>query len=103
MTLREAAEILGLSATTLRVQIRNGKLAAVKRGRDWHVTPAELERYRTTRLSERKRRRCTARHPMHTAQVRCEDVAGHDGQHFHSFYLRAWDDDGAMRPGGAYA
>jgi excisionase family DNA binding protein len=95
MTLREAAEILGLAPSTLRVQIRNGKLAAVKRGRDWDVAPAELERYRATSLSERKVHRCTARHPMHSQQVRCEDRAGHPGEHFHSFYMRHWSDDDA--------
>jgi excisionase family DNA binding protein len=46
MTLTEAAERLGLSPSTLRVQIRNGRLKARKVGRDWHVTPAEVERYR---------------------------------------------------------
>lgn len=92
MTLREAADILGLSPTTLRVQIRNGRLRATKRGRDWHVTAGEVERYRADRLSERKRKRCTARHPMHSRQVRCEDTAGHPGEHHHSFYARYWDD-----------
>jgi uncharacterized protein YuzE len=33
------------SPTTLRVQIRNGRLKATKRGRDWVVTAAELETY----------------------------------------------------------
>lgn len=46
MTLTEAAEALGLRPATLRQQIANGKLHAVKRGRDWHVTPREVERYR---------------------------------------------------------
>lgn len=46
MTIREAAASLGLVADTLRWQVHNGRLAAFKRGRDWHVTPAEVERYR---------------------------------------------------------
>lgn len=46
MTLIEAASALGLSPTTLRIQIRNGKLRAKKVGRDWAVTPKEVERYR---------------------------------------------------------
>lgn len=46
MTLSEAAAILGLTAATLRQQIANGKLRAVKRGRDWWVTKGEVERYR---------------------------------------------------------
>jgi excisionase family DNA binding protein len=46
MTLIEAAALLGVTAATLRQQIRNGKLRARKVGRDWHVTPREVERYR---------------------------------------------------------
>jgi excisionase family DNA binding protein len=45
VTLKEAAERLGLSPTTLRLQILKGKLKATKRGRDWWVTPKEVERY----------------------------------------------------------
>lgn len=45
VTLKQAAELLGLSPTTLRVQILKGKLKATKRGRDWWVTPKEVERY----------------------------------------------------------
>ena len=37
-------------------------------------------------------RRCTARHPLH-AEVRCEEPAGHSGQHAHSFYARYWEDE----------
>lgn len=46
MTLRDAAAILGVTPATLRQQIANGKLRATKQGRDWHVTPREVERYR---------------------------------------------------------
>ena len=46
MTLIEAAASLGVTAATLRQQIANGKLQAVKRGRDWWVTKGEVERYR---------------------------------------------------------
>jgi len=45
MTIPEAAAILGLSPSTLRAQIKNGRLAATKRGRDWNVTLAEVSRY----------------------------------------------------------
>jgi excisionase family DNA binding protein len=45
MTLPEAARALGLSESTLRNQIRKGKLHARKVGRDWTVTPREVERY----------------------------------------------------------
>lgn len=46
MTLIEAATALGLSAATLRWQVRNGKLRAKKVGPVWTVTPGEVERYR---------------------------------------------------------
>jgi excisionase family DNA binding protein len=46
MTLPEAAASLGVTAATLRQQIANGKLKATKKGRDWHVTAGEVERYR---------------------------------------------------------
>lgn len=47
MTLQEAATILGLSKNTLQVQAKRGKLRAVKHGRDWWVTEAEVARYAT--------------------------------------------------------
>lgn len=47
MTLIEAAAELGVRSDTLRRQVALGKLRATKVGRDWHVTPAEVERYRT--------------------------------------------------------
>ena len=51
MTLSEAAELLGLkSPTTLRVQIRNGRLRGTKVGPIWTVTPREVERYRVESL-----------------------------------------------------
>jgi excisionase family DNA binding protein len=50
LTLTEAAALLGLSPITLRVQIRNGKMRASKKGRDWFVTPREVERYRRQSL-----------------------------------------------------
>ena len=46
MTLTEAAATLGIRADTLRRQVALGKLRAAKKGRDWHVTSAEVERYR---------------------------------------------------------
>lgn len=46
MTLTEAAAILGVQPGTLRRQIQLGKLKAKKVGRDWHVQPKEVERYR---------------------------------------------------------
>lgn len=55
MTVKEAAERLGLSPITLRRQIANGALRAVKRGRDWWITPREVERYRNESLGRRQR------------------------------------------------
>ena len=46
VTLKEAASVLGLHPSTLRHQIDNGSLRATKRGRDWWITPREVERYR---------------------------------------------------------
>ncbi len=49
ITLREAAVRCGLSPTTLRVLIRNSRLNAVKRGRDWFTTEAYREAYLASR------------------------------------------------------
>lgn len=45
MTLAEAAERSGLAASTLRWQIKNGRLEATKRGRDWLVSRKDLDAY----------------------------------------------------------
>jgi excisionase family DNA binding protein len=50
VTVDEVAAALALSPHTIRVQIRNGRLKAVKRGRDWHITPGEVARYRRDSL-----------------------------------------------------
>ena len=49
-TIPQAAELLGVSPQTLRFQARVGKLRAVKIGREWVVTPNEVERYRRENL-----------------------------------------------------
>jgi excisionase family DNA binding protein len=46
MTLAQAAELLGVTAATLRQQIANGRLRARRFGPLWTVTPKEVERYR---------------------------------------------------------
>lgn len=46
LTLEEAAASLGVAASTLRVQLRNGKLRGKKVGPVWTLTPKEVERYR---------------------------------------------------------
>jgi excisionase family DNA binding protein len=55
VTLIEAAAILQVTAATLRQQIANGKLRARKVGRDWHVTPSEVKRYRVESLGRKGR------------------------------------------------
>jgi excisionase family DNA binding protein len=45
LTLTEAAARLGMSADTLRWQIRNGKLQAKKIGPIWTVSEKEVARY----------------------------------------------------------
>jgi excisionase family DNA binding protein len=46
LTLEQAAARLGLAASSLRWQIRNGKLRARKVGPVWTVSEREVERYR---------------------------------------------------------
>jgi excisionase family DNA binding protein len=48
LTLNEAAEYLQRSPDTLRQQAGKGVLRAEKRGRDWLVSPIEVERYAAT-------------------------------------------------------
>ncbi|HEY8953580.1 MAG TPA: helix-turn-helix domain-containing protein [Candidatus Dormibacteraeota bacterium] len=57
MTLREAAEQLGLSLKTVQVQVRRQKLRAEKRGRDYWIVPSEVERYRRESLGKRLSRK----------------------------------------------
>lgn len=47
MPLKQAAAILGVTPDNLRGAIARGSLRATKIGRDWTVTPKEVERYRT--------------------------------------------------------
>ena len=56
LTLKEAAASLGVLPATLRQQIKNKRLKATKRGRDWYVTAAEIERYRRENLGRPGRR-----------------------------------------------
>jgi excisionase family DNA binding protein len=44
LTVREAAGRLGVSPLAVRQQIASGRLAAVKRGRDWLLDPQAVER-----------------------------------------------------------
>lgn len=53
ITLAEAARRLGIRHTSARNAALRGALRAVKAGRDWFVTPAEVERYRRERRAGR--------------------------------------------------
>lgn len=46
LSLAEAARSLGVKPSTLRHQLRTGKLRATKLSRDWYLAPEEVERYR---------------------------------------------------------
>lgn len=45
MTTAEAAKLLNLDVSRIRQLCINGKLKASKRGRDWWITKAEVERF----------------------------------------------------------
>lgn len=45
MTIPEAAAALGLSPSTLRLQVKLRKLRAHKMGGAWYVSPSEVARY----------------------------------------------------------
>lgn len=54
LTLAQAAVRLGLSPSTLRVQVKRGKLRARLVGKTWTVTEREVERYRAESLGRRR-------------------------------------------------
>lgn len=56
LSLSEAAEIAGLSATTLKLQVHNGKLRAKKVGRNWVTTRAWLREYLLSRRYNAKQK-----------------------------------------------
>jgi excisionase family DNA binding protein len=66
LTLKHAAERLGRSATTLRLQVHAGKLHATLAGRQYLVTATEVERYRSEVLG--KHGFASPRHPLHGTQ-----------------------------------
>lgn len=52
MTLKTAAELLGVSPETLRVQVHKGRLEATLIGKTWVVTDREVDRYRAQSLGK---------------------------------------------------
>lgn len=55
LTLADAAKQLGLAHATLRRQIHNGRLQAVKVGTSWVITEDELKRYREEHQGQGRR------------------------------------------------
>ena len=56
LTLTEAAVRIGLSPSTLRQQIHNGRLRGRLVGKTWTVSEREIERYRAVSLGKPGRR-----------------------------------------------
>ena len=61
LTLTQAGDRLGLRASTLRNQIKNGRLRATLVGKTWTVTEREVERYRAESLGKPGRRHADLR------------------------------------------
>lgn len=55
LTLAEAAAESGLAPATLRAQVNRGRLAAIKRGRDWLVDATALLNYMESRDARGRR------------------------------------------------
>lgn len=45
LTVHETADQLRVKESTIRAWIRNGKLRAIKFGREWRITVKDLERF----------------------------------------------------------
>lgn len=45
LTVHETADHLKVKESTIRAWIRNGKLRAIKFGREWRITMKDLERF----------------------------------------------------------
>lgn len=52
LTLTEAGERLGVAQSTLRNQVKAGRLRATLIGKTWTVTEREVERYRAESLGK---------------------------------------------------
>lgn len=50
ITTQQAAKELGYTLQHVRLLIRQGKIRAIKLGRDWVMQPDELKRFRITRM-----------------------------------------------------
>ena len=54
MDMNQAAQVLGVQPSTLRLQVRLGKLKAFRMGGRLYVTPLEVERYARESLKPKK-------------------------------------------------
>jgi len=74
LTLTEAADQLGLAASTLRHQVQAGRLRARLIGKTYVVTPREVDRYRAESLGRPGRHEAdstrTADSPLKRSQRR---------------------------------
>lgn len=69
LTLKDAAKVSGISATTLRVQLNHGRIQGKKVGREWTITRAALLNYldsrapagKPARAKRGRRQRATAK------------------------------------------
>ena len=61
ITLAQAGDRLGIAASTLRAQVKNGRLHATLVGKTWTVTEREVERYRAESLGKPGRRHADLR------------------------------------------
>jgi excisionase family DNA binding protein len=53
LTVIEATKELGVNDSRVRQLIREGKLSAIKRGRDWLISKAEIERYKESKEKDK--------------------------------------------------
>jgi len=66
LTITQAAERIGVSPDTLQSQIRRGKIAAERFGRQWMIKGNELQRYREE--VQGKHGFAALTHPLHGKQ-----------------------------------
>ncbi len=48
-TTTEAAALLGVTVRAVRAHIKRGNIRATRFGRDWQITPEEIERFKRQR------------------------------------------------------
>lgn len=61
MTTQEAAEVLGINRSLVIRFVEQGRLQAVKHGRDWWIDPAEVERFKALPRPKTGRKRIKPR------------------------------------------